>query len=311
MPDMDGYEVCERLKENNKTKDIPVIFITAKTDESSIERAYDIGGIDYITKPFKPRELLVRVKRELDLQELQLIAIEQKKMGALEELIKNIAHQWRQPLSVISTSASGIELKKELGMLSDKELFGACNTIVNHTKYLSSTIDEFSNMIGKRDDKSEYNLQDTILNSIELFNGLLDDKLNIVVDCSKTISIVGYKKQLKGIVSKLLSNSYDAFLLNQVENRYLSINVSVEQDNIVIRVRDNAGGIAEDILPKIFEPYFTTKHQSQGAGLGLHMAYNVIKNNMHGSIKAINTNFIYEEKEYNGAEFIILIPNMV
>jgi len=71
MPDMDGYEVCSRLKNNSNTKDIPIIFITAKTDEDSIEKAYEIGGIDYVTKPFRPKELLARVKRELQLQELQ------------------------------------------------------------------------------------------------------------------------------------------------------------------------------------------------------------------------------------------------
>ncbi|SFP03159.1 diguanylate cyclase [Hydrogenimonas thermophila] len=70
MPEMDGYEVCKRLKSNEKTKDIPVIFITAKTDEDSIEKAYDIGGADYVTKPFRPKELLSRVKKELKLQEL-------------------------------------------------------------------------------------------------------------------------------------------------------------------------------------------------------------------------------------------------
>lgn len=70
MPDMDGYEVCKKIKENFETKDIPIIFITAKTDENSIEKAYDVGGIDYVRKPFKPKELLARVKRELELQEL-------------------------------------------------------------------------------------------------------------------------------------------------------------------------------------------------------------------------------------------------
>lgn len=71
MPTMDGYEVCKKIQENPETKNIPIIFITAKTDEDSIEKAYDIGGIDYITKPFKPKELLAKVKRELKLQDLQ------------------------------------------------------------------------------------------------------------------------------------------------------------------------------------------------------------------------------------------------
>ena len=71
MPDMDGYEVCEKLKSNATTKNIPIIFITAKADEDSIEKAYEIGGIDYVTKPFKPKELLARVNRELQLQDLQ------------------------------------------------------------------------------------------------------------------------------------------------------------------------------------------------------------------------------------------------
>ena len=79
-------------------------------------------------------------------------------------------------------------------------------------------------------------------------------------------------------------------------------------DKIVIKIKDNAGGIAKNIINKIFEPYFTTKHQSQGTGIGLHMTYNLIVDGMNGTIKASNTNYEYNSKVYNGAEFIISLP---
>ena len=91
-------------------------------------------------------------------------------------------------------------------------------------------------------------------------------------------------------------------------DRFIFIDAKVENKNLVMTIKDSAGGIEDNILPKIFEPYFTTKHQSQGTGLGLHMTYNLIVNGMHGKIYAKNDTFVYNEKEYTGALFTIEIP---
>ena len=162
MPEMDGFEVCEILKNNNETKDIPIIFLTAKTDVDSIQKGFDIGGVDYITKPFRPVELISRIKTHLKIVQHEKKAIEHNKYIALAELIHNIAHQWRQPLSVISTTAGGMQMEKEMGILKDDDFYNFCESITRNTEYLSSTIENFKTFIEDSNKASVFNIQEII-----------------------------------------------------------------------------------------------------------------------------------------------------
>ncbi len=309
MPNMDGYEVCQRLKANEMTKNIPIIFLTAKIDEDSIEKAYNIGGTDYITKPFKPKELLSRVKKELKMQNLIHQEIEHNKHIALKELLCNIAHQWRQPLSVISAASSGMQMKKECDILLDEEFNKYCESINENALYLSKVIDNFSDFIQDENEKLVFNLTDNINSFLNIVDVVIkNNNINIVLNLQDDIKINGYQNGLTQCLINIFNNSNDVLEKIDENNRYLIISTSKDNDNVTIKIKDNAGGISADILSKIFEPYFTTKHQAQGTGLSLHTTYNLIVNSMRGTIDVKNVNYEYNNRNYTGAEFIVTLP---
>ena len=134
-----------------------------------------------------------------------------------------------------------------------------------------------------------------------------NNDITIIRQLQDNITLNGYPNELTQCFINIFSNSKDV-LKDINTDRLLFISSSIENDKVIITFKDNAGGIPEDILPKVFEPYFTTKHQSQGTGLGLHMTYNLIVEGMNGTIEANNLKYEYEGKEYIGAEFIIKLP---
>ncbi len=124
------------------------------------------------------------------------------------------------------------------------------------------------------------------------------------------IKVNGYKNELTQCLINIFNNAKDILIEKQKDkNKFVFISTSIENnDNVVIKIRDNAGGIPQEILPKIFEPYFTTKHQAQGTGLGLHMTYNLIVDGMNGTVEANNIKYVHNDQEYVGAEFKITLP---
>ena len=131
----------------------------------------------------------------------------------------------------------------------------------------------------------------------------------MVLNLVEEINIEGYPNELIQCFINIFNNAKDALLENNKEgDRYIFISQETINNNVVIKFKDNAGGISQNIISKIFEPYFTTKHASEGTGLGLHMAYNLIVEGMHGNLKVNNINYKYNNKEYVGAEFTISLP---
>ena len=241
-------------------------------------------------------------------KESQLQLLNQSKMVALGEMIENIAHQWRQPLSVISTAATGMRMQKEYNCLPDEVFNNTCLTINENAQYLSQTIEDFKSFI-KGDSKQEiFSIEDNMKSFLSLIQGSIkSNNINVSMDLDKDIEIDGYKNELIQCYLNIYNNSKDAFRDNKITNKYFFINVSKENEKFVIKLKDNAGGMPDDILQKIFEPYFTTKHKSQGTGLGLHMTYNLITQGMKGTIKANVVNYVYEGKSQKGTEFIIVL----
>ena len=307
MPNMNGFEVCKTIKQNENTKDIPVIFLTAKSDDDSIKNAFEVGGIDYITKPFRPIELTSKIKTHLELVTHQKKLIENNRHMVLEELINNIAHQWRQPLSVISTQASSIMLQKDLGMISDKELSMSCNSILNSTEYLSETINNFRKILIKEEEGNIFNLKDVIDENMALFTYSKDDNQNhLFLNISNDIEIYGLKNELIQVLLHIIDNAKS--VETNIENRMIFLNAVKKNNILIINVKDNCGGIDKKIIDKIFDPYFTTKHKYIGTGLGLYIVYNIVKNSFNGTIKVTNTEYEYNETMQKGADFEIQIP---
>jgi len=234
---------------------------------------------------------------------------ESEKLASMGEMIGNIAHQWRQPLSVISTGATGMILQKEIGILSDEKILQTCNSINDNAQYLSKTIDDFTNFIKGENVKKTFNLEAEIDSFLKLIEGSVkNNNIKIILDLQKNISLESYENELTQCFMNLYNNAKDALVENIDVYRYIFIKTKKENNKIIIQVKDNAKGIPEDIMPKIFDPYFTTKHQSKGTGLGLHMTYNLIVNGMDGKIEVENTKYEYEGKEYKGAMFTITLP---
>ena len=249
-----------------------------------------------ITKEKNNEEALLKQKKLLE---------EQSKMVSMGEMIGNISHQWRQPLSVISTGATGIILKKEYDMLKDEELISICNSINENAQYLSKTIDDFKNFIKGDREKTIFNIGDSVKTFLHLVEGTIkSNEINIIKNINEDIKINSYSNELIQCFINIFNNAKDA-LKNIKTNRYIFISYFMKDNNIVITFRDNGGGIPNDVLPHIFEPYFTTKHKSQGTGLGLHMTYNSIVNGMNGTIEAHNVDYEYNNEKLTGAEFII------
>jgi len=242
-------------------------------------------------------------------QQQQLL--EQAKMASMGEMIGNIAHQWRQPLSVISTGVTGLKLKKELDDLDDQDFKTTCDVINENAQYLSRTIDDFRDFIKGDREKVKFNLSDNLNSFLKLIEpSRKNHDIEIFLDIKDDMDINGYPNELIQCFMNIYNNAKDA--LDEIEDkRYIFISLEKQNDFIAINFRDNGGGIASKVLPKIFEPYFTTKNKKRGTGLGLHMTYNLIVDGMGGSIVANNANFSYENKEYKGVIVTIKLPQNV
>ncbi|MFA7084554.1 MAG: HAMP domain-containing sensor histidine kinase [Arcobacteraceae bacterium] len=236
--------------------------------------------------------------------------LHQSKMAAMGEMISNIAHQWRQPLSAISTAASAMKLQKELEILTDETFDYSYNMIMKNSEFLSETINSFRDFFAIDKEKTNFDLHETIFRNIDLINNrLIENNIKLHTQFVETISLFGYKNEFMQVIINLLNNAIDALKEKSVkESKIILIATKIENNQVVISVHDNADGIKDDIKEKIFEPYFTTKHQAQGTGIGLYMTQEIIVNHMNGSIKSENCSFMLEEKEYFGALFTICVP---
>ncbi len=255
-----------------------------------------------------------RVSTVLDMTELkdkEDMLIKQSKMVALGEMIGNIAHQWRQPLSVISLNASGIKFQKEFGNISDEEIMYLCNNINENAQYLSQTIDDFRDFIKDDKRKTLFNLYKNMERNISLIEGMLKKhEIKVEINIDEDCEVYGYDSELTQVVLNILNNAKDALEEHQVNPRYIFIEAQTNEDSLELRIKDNAGGIPEEYLKRIFEPYFTTKHQAQGTGIGLFMSYEIITKHMDGKIEARNVTYNIDGKEFTGAQFIITIPKV-
>ena len=304
MPNMTGLEMVKEIRKINKKQHI--IFTTAHSESSYFMEAIEAHVDGYILKPIdldiledKLYEIIeyTNLKEKYEQQKIQIM--QNEKMASMSELIKNIAHQWRQPLSSISTASSGILLYQEIGQLTDDILKQSCDSITNNAQYISKIIDSFSEYMQDDPKTQRFNLCEdinTFLNIIEL--DIKENKIKLILDLDKDIIIDGYPNQINQCMLNIFNNSKDAYF-NIDEERLFFITTKKNINSIIITLKDNAGGIDDSIIHKIFEPYFTTKHQSQGTGLGLHMTYNIIKN-MGWEIEIFNDVYQFENSKYKG-----------
>ena len=227
------------------------------------------------------------IKKELEEKQKQLL--QQSRLAQMGEMISMIAHQWRQPLAAISSTSSTILLKAKLNKL-DKELsIELASKINEYSRHLSNTIEDFRNFF-KTDKKQDItNLSILIDNVVSIVKSSLDSKkIKIVKEIKYKKPFKTYANELKQVILNLVKNAEDALVENNIEEPYIKIKTYQKGDKVILEISDNAGGIPKDVLPKIFEPYFSTKKKKDGTGLGLYMSKIIIEEHCNGTITAYN-----------------------
>jgi PAS domain S-box-containing protein len=237
------------------------------------------------------------------------LLFEQSKLASMGEMIGNIAHQWRQPLSIISTSATGLQMQYEYELLDLKTIPKVCESINENAQYLSTTIDDFRNFIKGERKLKDFNIKNTITSFLNLVEpSIKSHNINVFLEVEDNIVLEGYENELQQCFINIFNNSKDVLKELNTEEKLFFITVLEEDSCVKIIFKDNGKGIDENIIDKVFEPYFTTKHQSQGTGLGLHMTYNMITSGMNGTIIIKNVKFEYSTNLYIGAQITITLP---
>jgi signal transduction histidine kinase len=234
--------------------------------------------------------------------EKEKVIQQQFHFAQMEEMIINISHQWRQPLCIISTITSSIQIENELSKNINKDLSEKTNIIMSKIDYLSNTINNFDEFVNIDNILENINVKENIERTLYILNSNLIEN-DIVIEKNfpkESIFVVGNNSKLSQALLSILNNSRDFLISNSIKNKKISIKTYEKNSFAYIEIEDNAGGIKEKDINKIFDIYYTTKHQSQGTGLGLYITCHIIKNYFKGTIKAENTEF--------GAKFIIKLP---
>ena len=254
-------------------------------------------------------QLNEKIKIEIEKnEEKNRILIQQSRMASMGEMLENIAHQWRQPLSTISVAASGMEVKKEFSILDDKEFFEAIDYIKKTTLYLSNTIDDFRNFFNKNRTASNITISTTIIKTLELMGNIFThNRINLVQNI-QPLEVLSLENELIQVLMNILTNANDALRHTVNPDKYIFIDTFQNENQLIIQIKDNAGGINDDIIDKVFEPYFTTKHQFNGTGIGLYMSKLLIEKHLKGELKVRNTEYTFKDKIHKGALFEVILP---
>ena len=214
---------------------------------------------------------------------------QQAKLAQMGELLNMIAHQWRQPLTAISAASENLKLKAMLNKIDSSIIEVTTNDINKYTSYLSNTINDFRNFY-----KTDKSIEITTTNEmIEKSLNIIEDSIcfkniSIIKNLNATASIKTYLNEVTQVLLAFLQNAEEVLIEKQIVNPYIKINTFEDFNFIYLQIIDNGGGIPENIINKIFEPYFSTKHEKNGTGLGLYFAKNIIENNCNALLTAEN-----------------------
>lgn len=253
---------------------------------------------------------LTKIKTlELEKREKETILSQQSKMAAMGEMLENIAHQWRQPLSVISTAVTGMQLQHEIHNKIDENFLLENMKSINHqTQYLSKTIEDFKNFFSPNKETQLFDIKQSIEKTLFLMESRLKVESVTVIKELESIKIKTIENELTQTLLNVFNNAIDALSSRKIENKFIHIKTFVNNNSLVIEVKDNAGGIPVLLLNRVLEPYFTTKHKAQGTGIGLYMSNEIITKHLKGQFLVNNCELIIDNVSYKGAFFTISIP---
>ena len=233
----------------------------------------------------------------------------QSRMAVMGEMLGNIAHQWRQPLSSISYLASGMRVQDEIGVLDKESMYKSCDDIVAATKFLSNTIEDFRSFFRTEKNIEVFDLEETLNKAVYIVGPVLkNNNIDYEMSIEEKIQMRGYPNELLQAFLNIVNNAKDILLEKDSLIKLIRVSIEKKEDKVEIAIHDNGGGVSGKNIKKIFEPYFTTKHQSQGTGIGLYMTHTIITKHFKGNIEVKNMAINFLKDEYFGAKFIITLP---
>ena len=292
MPEMDGFEVCRRLKSSFKNSHIPIIFLTAKGHHEDMQQGFKLGAVDYITKPFNPNELLARVSTHLKLRAYEKnlekrvheefnknrlkeqMIHQQSKQAALGELLMHIAHQWKQPLAALGS----INLLHKTKLLQNQDIskeehMQKIETSENLITFMAETVNTFKDFYRPNDTREEFFLTDVINKVLSIAEATLNyDNIRIYLTSKEKNGVYANENEFGHVLFSIINNARDIFKLRKTQTPYIEINI----ENNIITIADNGGGVDEEIIDKIFLPFTST---TKGNGIGLYIAKEIIEKN--------------------------------
>ncbi len=237
-----------------------------------------------------------------EVEEKQKIIFLQSRMASLGQMLANVAHQWRQPLTELNLTL--FNLKKSFETKNQKEFDKFYDSSKNLILGMSNTIENFTNFFTPQKEKEKFLLNLSINEALKILNRVLqEENINIKFDILKNLEVFGIKNELTQVLLNLINNSKDAFIQKSIKQKDITIKTYLKDDFIYLEYLDNAQGVDKELFDRIFEPYFTTKHQSSGTGLGLFICKIIIENSFEGQILHENTK--------DGLKFTIKFPKIL
>lgn len=279
------------------TKHVQSLYtITSKVDEG--EFTFTNKNKERLTWQFNSAPLGVIdgkrtvISSAMDITELKRkdeLMIAQSRHAAMGEMIGMIAHQWRQPLSVVSMIANNMLLDVALEEFDATKAKEASNQILEQTKHLSQTIDDFRNFFKPDKEVSKVKMQNIINETLSIVkDSLTNNDIEFKILNQSESEIDAYPRELMQVFVNIISNAKDALVTKKMKDAFIEVTIYEDKHYVYTQICDNGGRIDENILPKIFDPYFTTKDEKTGTGLGLYMSKMIIEEHLHGNIEVVN-----------------------
>ncbi|KAB0664063.1 hypothetical protein F6V25_14750 [Oryzomonas japonica] len=247
------------------------------------------------------QETAERLRATEELLEKERMLIQQSRQAAMGEMIGNIAHQWRQPLNTLGLTIQQLQLSYDLGEFSRELLSHNVKSSMELILHMSRTIDDFRDYFRPEKEKAPFNVREAIDTTLSLLEGsLLYPHIDIDIVAEDDAVIYGYWNEFAQVFLNILTNARDVMMEREIANPRVTITIRNANGATVVTIADNGGGVPEEIMARIFDPYFTTKEPHQGTGVGLFMSRSIIEKNMGGELTVRNTG--------SGAEFTIEVP---
>ena len=214
---------------------------------------------------------------------------QQGKLASMGEMIGNIAHQWRQPLNALGLLLQKQQIFFDRGLLTSEKLKESIDKGTLLINKMSSTIDDFRDFFKPNKEKTDFDVQEVIEHTLELLGAALyNQNISLILDVKENVSIHGYRNEFSQVILNLLNNAKDVLIENSIPQAEITISSWVDENKVTICVGDNGGGISEGVIGHVFEPYFTTKEEGKGTGIGLYMSKMIIEDNMGGVLSVAN-----------------------